>query len=194
MLHPDILKYSRELAFALRNFKYEQTEQGDIYVPAGRLLISGVYGHDVNGQDYREDKNLIPTQGLNHILTIVVANGTQVTTWYIAPFSGNVTVLATWTAANFTSNSTEFTNYDESTRVQYQEGTASSGSINNSSNKAAFTIASGGGTVWGAGMLSVSTKSATTGTLLSAAKFSSARTLVEDDVINIQYTLTLTSS
>ena len=183
----------RDLARSIRNWKFEYTEVG-LYLPEQKLFASGVYEVDVNGENLTLEENLVVTEGRNHILEIVIANGTQVSTWYMAPFSGNVTVVDTWTAANYDSNSTEFTNYTEATRQAYVEGTPSGGSINNTASKAAFTIDTGGGTVWGCGLLSDSTKNSTSGTLLSAAKFASERSLVETDILNIGYTINLTSS
>ena len=182
----------RDLTRSIRNWKYEYTEVG-LYLPEQKLSIGGMYVVDVNGEDITYEPNIVVDEGKNHILEIVIANGTQVATWYMAPYSGNVSPVAGWTAANFTANSTEFTNYT-GTRQAFVESTPSAGSINNTSNKAAFTIEAGGGTVWGCGLLSDSPKSAVTGTLLSAAQFASERTLVETDILNIGYTLTLTST
>ncbi len=91
-----------------------------------------------------------------------------------------------------TATTTEFTNYTESNRPEFVDGTVASGSVSNSASRAEITAGTGGGTVWGGGLLSVATKSATTGTLLAAAKFSSSRVLSETDVLAFQYTLTLT--
>jgi len=109
----------------------------------------------------------------------------------MVPFSGNVTPVATWTAANFTANATEWTAYDEATRVAYVEAAASSQSITNSASKADFTSSSDTQSVWGAGLISVSTKSAVTGSLLGAAKFGAVRSLDTADVLSIGYTISL---
>lgn len=194
----DLLKHRAEFARYIRNNQYEVSEEGVLF-PKASAFAKGVYVHDVNGLDRREDTNLLTTEGLNHMLDVVLHGTTQVGTWYFGLFSGNVTVLATWTAANFTSNATEITSntegYSETNRQAFVEAAASAGSTNNTSNKAAFTIATASSiTVWGAGMLSSATKGGTTGTLLSASKFAAARTLYDTDVFNLGYTITLTSS
>lgn len=194
----DLLKHSTEFAAALRNHKYEVSEAG-IHFPKQGVIAAGVYSHSVNGMDEREDSNIVVTEGLTHMLDVVLHGVTALPTWYFGLFSANVTPVNTWTAANFTANATEITSgtegYSEATRQAFVEAAASAGSINNTASKAAFTIATATSiTVWGAGLLSSNVKGGTTGTLMSAAKFSAARTLYATDVFNLGYTLTLTSS
>jgi hypothetical protein len=194
----DLQKHSREFATALRNHQYEVSD-GGVYFPKQGAIVSGVYTHNVNGQDERDDSNIVVTEGMNHMLNVVLAGGTAVATWYFGLFSANYTPVATLTAATFTSASTELVSntegYSETTRQAFVEAAAAAGSINNTASKAAFTIATATTvTVWGAGLLSSNVKGGTTGTLLSAAKFSAARTLYNTDVFNLGYTLTLTSS
>ena len=195
----DLKKHSREFATALRNHQYEVTDEGGVLFPKQGAIVSGVYTHNINGSDERVDSNIVVTEGMNHILDVVLHGTTAVATWYFGLFSANVTPVSTWTAANFTANATEITSntegYSETTRQAFVEAAASAGSINNTASKAAFTIATATSiTVWGAGLLSSNVKGGTTGTLMSAAKFSAARTLYDTDVFNLGYTLSLTSS
>jgi hypothetical protein len=194
----DLQKHSREFATALRNHQYEVSDEG-VYFPKQGAIVSGVYTHNVNGQDERVDSNIVVTEGMNHMLDVVLHGTTAVGTWYFGLFSANYTPVATLTAATFTSASTELVSntegYSETTRQAFVEAAAASGSINNTASKAAFTIATATTvTVWGAGLLSSNVKGGTTGTLLSAAKFSAARTLYNTDLFNLGYTLSLTSS
>ncbi len=194
----DLQKHSREFATALRNHQYEVSDEGILFPKQG-AIARGVYTHNVNGLDEREDGNIVVTEGLNHMLDVVLHGTTAVATWYFGLFSANVTPVNTWTAANFTANATEITSnsegYSETTRQAFVEGAASAGSTNNTASKAAFTIATATSiTVWGAGLLSLNTKGGTTGTLLSSAKFSAARTLFNTDVFNLGYTISLTST
>lgn len=137
--------------------------------------------------------NLLPTAALNHVLSVVVAGGTQVNPWYYALFEGNYTPTSALTAANFTATATECTAYDESTRVAYVEGTPSGGVVDNAASRATFTM-NASKTVYGGALLSVATKSSTSGTLLAAARFPTARAVEDDDEIAGKYTLTLTSA
>lgn len=204
-----LIKHRGEFQRALANHKYEQTDEGVLF-PEQKVTARGFYVHDVNGQDVRMDANLLVNEGLAHMLDVTFRGSgeeTQVSPWYFALFSGNVTPQATWTAANFTSNTTEITSgtegYSESTRVAFVEvdatksgtGTTGTAYTNNTASKAAFTIATTTSvTVWGAGLLSSNTKGGTSGILMSVAKFSAARTLYNTDVLNLGYTVTLTST
>lgn len=187
----DLLRHRREFARAVRNHKFEHTPQG-LYFPEQRAFVGGMLAHTVNGQDLQVDANTFTIEGLNYLLTAGVKNGSPAAAFYLAPFSGNVTPATSLTAATFTATQTEFTNYAEANRPEYVDGTVSAGSLSNSASRAEITCSAGGGTVWGGGLLSVATKSATTGTLLAAAKFASSRALSETDVLAFQYTLTLT--
>jgi len=163
----------------------------------GSMPVMGVFEleHRRNGKLIGRDisSNIVTTEGLNHILSTVVAGGSAVSPWYIALFEGNYTPVAGLTAATFTASATECTAYDEAARVAYVEGTPSGGVIDNSASRAVFTM-NATKTIYGGALLSVSTKSSTSGTLLAAARFSSSRAVVDDDELSVRYSLTLTSS
>lgn len=194
----DLLKHRAEFSRAMRNHHYEISE-GGIHFQKQGVTASGVYVHDVNGLDERSDANIVTTEGLNHMLDVTLHDATKISTWYFRLFSANTAPLATWTAANFTANATEITSgtegYSEAAGQAFVEAAASAGAITNAASKAAFTIVTATSlTVWGSGLMSNSAKGGTTGTLMSASKFSAVRTLYNTDVFNLGYTLTLTSS
>ena len=140
-----------------------------------------------------EADNIIPTEGRNSILNVAFNAATQITAWYLAPFEGNYTPLATDTAANFTANTTECTAYDEATRVAWVEAAPSGQSITNAASKATFTF-NATKSVYGAFMASASAKSATTGTLIAASKFSAVRSVVDNDQILLTYVFSASDS
>lgn len=195
MLAPSLRRFAREFKRYLTNFQYEQSPTGILFPRAG-IELRGLVEHDVNGKDVRFDWNIVPTEGLNHVLDVTLHGSTQVTTWYLGLFSGAVTPGASLTAATVNSVLTEITSgtdgYSESTRVAYNEAAASNGSITNAANKAAFTIAmsSGSLTVNGCFLISDSEKGGTAGKLYSATRFSSARSLQDGDTYNLGYTIT----
>ena len=194
----DLMRHRGEILRALANHKYDITDTGGILLGAGiNAIPMGVFDVDHRrGGDLIArvaGSNIIPTEGLNHILSAVVAGGSQVLTWYMALFEGNVTPGASLTAATFTATTTECTAYDEATRVAFQGGAAASGVIDNAANRALFTM-NATKTVYGGALLSASAKSATTGTLLAAARFATPRNVVDDDELSCRYTLTLTSA
>lgn len=161
------------------------------------LRIGGVFGFELvrRGRviDRWVEDNLVVNQGINHILNVAFNAATQVATWYIGIFEGNYTPVAGDTAAGFPAAATESTAYAESTRVTYVEATSTSQSMTNSASPAAFTI-NATKTIYGAFMSSVSTKSATTGTLVAATRFATSRSVINLDVLNVTYTFNMTAS
>ena len=61
--------------------------------------------------------------------------------------------------------------------------------IENTSTLMGFTIDVGGGTINGIAILSVNTKGAATGTLLSAVRFAAPRAVLAGDVLQFRYKL-----
>lgn len=194
----DLMRHRGEILRALANHKYDVTDEGGILLRAGiNATPMGVFDveHRRKGDLLARvaGSNIIPTEGRNHILDVIFHGATQVNPWHIALFEGNYTPVAGLTAATFTASATECTAYDESTRVAFNEGAAASGVIDNASNRAVFTM-NATKTIYGGALLSVSTKSSTSGTLAAAARFSTARSVVDDDELSVRYQLTLTSS
>ncbi len=170
---------------------------GGVATPSSSLLVKGTY----HGQIIRagrvidewEDSNLVVNEGLNALLNVMFNGATQITTWYMGVFEGNYTPVATVTAATITSASTECTAYASSTRPEYVEATASSQSITNAASRASFVF-NASKTVYGAFLVSSSTKSGTSGTLFSAARFSTAKTVENLDELLLTYTFTAASA
>ena len=122
----------------------------------------------------------------------------QITTWYLGLYGA---ASSNNPAAGDTMSShagwTEVTAYSESTRVAASFTAATNANpsvVTNSSSKAVFTI-NGTTTVGGAFLTSGSAKSGTTGTLFSAADFSSPgdRSVVSGDILNVTYTFSLSA-
>jgi len=174
---------------------FNKTESG-LLVPASRLLVGGKFcgQHIRNGRviDEWEDHNLVVNEGLNALLNIMFNGSTQITTWYMGVFEGNYTPVATVTAATITSASTECTAYASATRPEYVEATASAQSITNSANRASFVF-NATKTVYGAFLISNNTKSGTSGTLFSAARFSSSKAVESTDELLLTYTFAASS-
>lgn len=200
MFAKDIIKHAREFMADLAAHRWERSPTGGIILPRSKLAFEGKYIHSVNGQDERIDYNLIPTEGLNHILGVALYSTSKINTWYLAPFSGNVTPGAGWTASNFASTATEITSttdgFVETTRQAWTPAAPSSGSITNTASKAELTVAmsSGNLTVYGLGLLSNSTRGSTSGVLASASRFATARVLSNTDVWSVGYEIDASST
>lgn len=181
-------KHSNDFARALRNHRYERTPEG-IYFPEQKALVTGVFRTRINGGPEQVDANVMLYAGLDDILKVYFKNSAQRTAFYVAPFSGNVEPAQTLTAATFPGTQTEFTNYDESARPSWASDAEASQAVANATTPALFTCSSGGGTVWGAGLTTVATKSNTGGLMVCCAKFAAARTLLEGDKLSIEYAI-----
>ena len=143
--------------------------------------------------DEFSDHNLVVNEGLDAILNIMFHGSTQITTWYIGLFEGNYTPVATVTAATIVAAATECTAYSQSTRQAYDEAASSGQSITNSASRATFTF-NASKTIYGAFLTSLATKSGTTGTLLSAAKFGTSKSVESGDELLLTYTFTAASA
>lgn len=142
--------------------------------------------------------NLITTEGLNDLLTKYFKGSGYTATWYVGlvdGFDSTEAFAAGDTAAEIdgTNGWNELQSYDEANRQDLTLGTASSGSIDNTGNVAAFTI-SATVTVEGAFIISDNTKGGTTGVLYGEAAFSAARSAVDNDTLNVTVTLTASSA
>jgi hypothetical protein len=178
----------------LSNGQYEVLDGGAILVPAMGLKFAGHWETQVGDAPWALDPNIVVDEGILHILTVALAQGTANSAFYIAPFGGNITPANTLTAATFTATATEFTNYDETTRVLWAKDAAAANAIGNNTTPAVFTISTGGGTIRGAGLISISTKSATTGKLVAAARFAADKVMTAGEELRIKYIISGTSS
>lgn len=169
-----------------------ELSQGGVLMPNAGLVVGGHFDFELvrDGEtiDRWRDDNLVTNQGLDALLDIMFHGTTQIGTWYIGLFEGNYTPVATVTAATITAASTECTAYDETTRQQFVEAAASGQSITNSASRATFTF-NAEKTIYGAFLVSASAKSATSGTLFSAAQFGAPKDVVDDDQLLVTYTI-----
>lgn len=139
-------------------------------------------------------ENLVPTEGLNHFLNVVLKGAGQVTTWYIGLYGNNYDPQATDTMATFPGTAGEVTTqYTEATREEFVEGTVAAGAVDNSASPAEFTFTETD-TVYGGFISSVSTKGSTSGTLLSAVKFATAKSMAADGVLRVTAGFTIVSA
>jgi hypothetical protein len=192
-------RYGRDFRNALRREKYVHVDDGVEFF--GGIVARGMFREGIAGQpeSWRYHKNLVPDAAILHYLGVVLCGTTQITTWYLAPYGGNVSPAASWTAANFTANSTEITStsqgFSEATRQAFVPGTPAAGSVGNDAAKATFSIVCTSTiNIYGAGLLSSSTRGGTSGVLLSAVKFGTVRVANDGDPWQCQYDVTLTSS
>ena len=143
--------------------------------------------------DTSYETNLVPTQGLTHILDVVCKGGAQTPTWYVAPYEGNFTPSAPDTAASLPAAAVECTAYTEAARPTWVEGAIAGGSVDNTASKAEFTM-NATKTIYGCWLASVSGKSSTSGLVLSVVRFSASKTFQSGDIMRITAPVSLTAS
>jgi len=188
-------KYWRDLYRHFRNFNYDVNERGELLI--AHATIKGVYQVTApDGLGTQKYPNLLTTEGINYLLSAAIGNGTRYTAFYLAPFSGNITLADTLTAATFSSTATELTTqYSQATRVEFVESVPASKTTHNTSNPAVFTTASDSVSVWGCGLLSSSTKASTSGVLLTAVKYGTVRSLpTTGDQLSVTYSVSLANA
>lgn len=134
-------------------------------------------------------ENLVVTAGLNKYLDATLKTGLASPLWYVG-LKGTGTIVAADTMTTHTGWS-EIVPYSNVTRPAWTPGTIASGSVDNSGSKAVFNI-NATATIYGAFMCDNNTKSGTTGTLLGAGDFGTARSVVNTDTLNVTITSTLT--
>lgn len=143
-----------------------------------------------------ENHNLVVNQGLQYMCGTALTSVAQITTWYIGLYGAGASNTP---AAGDTMAShigwTEVTPYSNANRPTCTFATATTANpsvATNSASVAVFNI-NATSTVGGAFLVSNNTKGGSTGTLFSAADFSSPgdRSVVSGDTLNVTYTMSL---
>ena len=162
---------------------------------------TGVYHVECHDKDGNlkwsaDSKNLVVNAGLAYMAGTALTSVAQITTWYVGLYGAGASNTP---AAGDTMSShagwTEVTDYSNATRVAATFVTATTANpsvVTNAASPATFNI-NGTTTVGGAFLTSGSAKGGTTGTLFSAADFSSPgdRSVVSGDIISVTYTFSL---
>lgn len=161
----------------------------------GKYVVE-CFDKDGNLKWVAESKNLVVNVGLQYMAGVALTSTAQITAWYVGLYGA---AASNNPAATDTMSShigwTEVTAYSESTRVLANFAAATNANpsvVTNTASKAVFTI-NGTTTIGGAFLTSGSAKSGTTGTLFSAADFSSPgdRSVVSGDILSITYQFSL---
>ena len=142
-------------------------------------------------------KNLVVNVGLQYLAGCGLTSTTQITTWYLGlygsgstnnPAAGDTLALHTgWTEINPYTGNRPAATFTAATN-------ANPSVVTNSASKAQYTITSAGPTTVGGAFL-CSAASGTSGTLFSAADFSSPgdRVVYAGDILNVTYTFSLSA-
>ena len=186
MLDRDIIRHAGEFKSYLDNHQYEVSDTG-IEFPKAKVAIFGEYE-----DNYGSTPNLVPAEGLNHILMVALSNTAKLNNFYLALYSGNYTPTAALTAAGFAATATEIVSgtegYSNATRPGWTPTITAAGVMDNYAAKATFNIVTATSlTIRGAALLSDAVKGSTSGVLISAAKFASDRVEYNGNEYNLGY-------
>jgi hypothetical protein len=163
----------------------------------GKWLLEVYENHEAKARGdapiaSQEVHNVVTDEGLDALLNIMLHAATPITTWCCVVFENDFTPDGDETYA--TPGYIECQAYDEATRPAYVEAASSSQSVTNSANKAVFTI-NGTKTLYGAALVgggsAPTTKGDTAGggTLFCAARFGTAQPVIDNNVVNLTYTV-----
>jgi hypothetical protein len=179
------LKHSAESGFGLQGvYQCDQFRKGE--------LIAG---------GYPESFNTFSTEGLSYLLRVMFWETSKAASliWYLGIFQNNVTpavgnVASTALGAAGTYGAVQATSdVDETVFEPYTTVTTATASCTNAASKAEYTMADTM-TIYGAFLGNTSDMTATTGVLMSAKKFSTARAVIADDILSVSYVISLTTS
>lgn len=149
--------------------------------------------HGLRPLGFAVGPNLVPTVGLNHALSITLAAGTQVTTWYAGLVANSgFSAFAAGDTMSSHAGWTEDQNYTEANRQTWTPGAVSGGVVSNSTSMN-FTM-NATTTIKGGFLVSNNTKGGTSGTLFAEGAFSANQAMSSGQVLKITYTSTATSS
>lgn len=175
---------------------YTNNEDGSITTGQG-ITAKGEYFDRINGGEWQKTDNLIPTEGLSHILNVALGTTPKPTGYYLALFSAAAQPAANWTALSFSTTASEIVSMTEgyagAVRPTWTPVNTATNSIDNMVAAAKVTMKTASSlTVQGAALLTSSTRGGTNGALISAAKYSVARVFQDGDTYEIGYRVSLT--
>ena len=187
----------QELAADIAAERFDATANG-IYFPRQGVLANDEYFGRVNGGAWaKEGDNLIPTEGLAHILNVSLGTTAKPAGLYLALLSGATAPAANWGAASFAAVASEIVSqtegYKAATRPVWTPVNTNTGSIDNLASVASLTIATASQlNVTGAALLTNSTRGGTTGALVSASLYAAPRVFQNGDIYELGYRINLT--
>jgi hypothetical protein len=160
---------------------------------SGFTYLVEVINKDGAVVDSETVKNLMPVEGINHMLGVTMKQAAQVATWYVGLYEGAYTPQSTDLASTFPGLATEATAYDEAARVALVSGPVAGGVVSNTGDRAEFTF-NATKSIAGGFISSTSTKGGTTGVLLSAVRFSSPKAVENGFILRITAGLQIISA
>lgn len=139
------------------------------------------------------DTNLMPVEGLNHVLTTELLGGPQVAAWFLGLTTNDYAPQTADVMATYAALAGETVAYDGTTRKAFTPGSVAGGVVDNAAARAEFTF-SAPTTVRGGFLSSSNTRGGTAGVLLSAVRFASPKVVDTGDILRVTAGIQLTSA
>lgn len=160
----------------------------------GDLFFVECFDKDGNLKWTDTIKNLVVNVGLDDALEQYFKGSTYTAAHYVGLTDGTPTVAAADTMASH-AGWTEVVAYDEAVRQTLTLGAVSGQSVDNSANKAVFTISANSTTIGGAFISTDDTRGGSTGTLYGGGAFTAGdKSLDDNDVLNVTVTASAAAS
>ena len=136
--------------------------------------------------------NLVPIEGFNHALGVLLEGVTPITTWYVGLIESDYTPLPSVTAATLQGLATECLTYTPGTRVEYVGGAIANGNNDNSANLAVFT-STADKTIYALFLAGSPTKGSASSILLSVARLPSPYPFPNGSILRVQASPTIST-
>ncbi len=141
----------------------------------------------------QESDNLIPDVGRDYILNTALLDGSKLTAWYIGLYEANRTPVVGDTMTTLLADCVEDTSYTTTANARLVlTATNVAGVFSNTASPAAFVFEAAK-TIYGGFITSGATRGSTTGTLLSAVKNATAKTVAIGDTLRVTTGLSFTT-
>lgn len=129
-------------------------------------------------------ENLMPYEGMNHALDVLLKNGAKVSQWYMGVYGNPYTPTPADVMNTFPVQAGEITSYANAQRFAFTPGTVTNGTVDNAAAPVVITFPADQ-VVAGGFIGSSAAKGSTSGVLLSAVRFSSPKNVEEGASLTI---------
>lgn len=135
--------------------------------------------------------NLVPDAGIDFLIGAPFGDASPIANFYCGLFVNNYVPTSSTAPVDIPSGLGEFTQYSELARPEWNKVYDDDGTYTNDASPAVFTPTADA-TVYGSFIVSSSTKSSTSGLLLSVARFDTTKALTIGNAARLKTSLTYT--
>ncbi len=128
--------------------------------------------------------NLMPTEGMNHLLAVLLLGASQNTAWHVGLYDTPYTPVAGDVAATFPTLASEAVDYVNPQRMLFEGASPVGGTLDNAANPAEFEF-TGENAIHGGFISSSAAKGSTSGVLLSAVRFTTPKSVEPTSILRV---------